>query len=168
MKARLVGIKDPGILEIILGMESIFPQELGYGEEDVIRNLSNSRNFNIIVENDNGEPIGYILGIPHTDAVISLGHDDPIMENHDGRKIYVDQLAVVADERDSEHVVFKFLVSSLAKEAKRAGYERWSAHLAMGLQFIIDEMYRGRIIASRRVRLASCGNLPFAYREGEI
>ena len=168
MKARLVHIKEAGIVETILAMESIFPQKLGYGRTQVIENLENPNNVNIVAENDNGV-IGYILGIPHNDAVTFFKEDDPLMsDNSDGKLIYVDQIAVIMSEQDSEHAVFKFLVKSFAYEVKKKGFDKWSGHLAMGLNFIIGAMYEGRILARRRVKLPCYDNLPFVYMEGWV
>ncbi|MEI8343534.1 MAG: hypothetical protein WCF93_01125 [Candidatus Moraniibacteriota bacterium] len=167
MRSRIVTDKDAGMVEAILAMEQLFPKKIGYGEWDVWDNLQNLNNMNIIAENDNGDIIGYILCIPQNEAVEYLKEDDPVMEKSEDM-VYVDQIAVARNEREGEHVVFKFLVEALSEEAKKRGVKKWSSHLVMGINLIIGQMYSGRVVSQRRLKMVKYGNYPLVYMVGFV
>jgi len=163
-RARLVNDKDEGMVEAILKMERLFPEKIGYGEWDVWDNLQNKKNMNIIVEEE-GEIIGYILCIPQNEAVAYLKKDDPLMKNCQ-EMCYADQIAIIEDKRGG--AVFRFLIKELSAEAKKKGFTKWSSHLMGGLEVVFRRMYKGRIIAERKLRMPAYGDYDLIYMEGWI
>lgn len=169
MKARIVTDKDPGMVEAILAMEKLFPKKIGYGEWDVWDNLQNLNNTNLIIEDDKGNIIGYGLFIPQVEAVEYLKDEDPLMSNDCSNMAYVDQIAVIKECREGSHAVLSFLLEALIIEGKKKGYERWSSHVAMGLNLLVERTYKNSIVKekTRTVKMPSYEYL-FVYMEGVV
>jgi len=164
MKARLVDDKEKGMVEAILKLQCLFPKKIEYGEWDVWDNLQNPNNMNIITEED-GEIIGYVLGIPQEEAIAYLKNDDPLMENcHE--TCYVDQIAVIEGKRGG--AVLRILIEELSVQAKKRGLTKWSSHFMVGLEGIARRMYGGRIILERKTRMLAYGDHDLIYIEGWI
>ncbi len=166
MKSRIVTDKDPGMVKAILAMEDLFPKKVGYGEWDVWDNLQNLNNMNIIVEDDDGNIIGYTLCIPQVEAVEYLKDEDPLMTKSIDMA-YVDQVAILKECREGSHAVLSFLLEALMVEGRKKGYKKWSSHIVMGLNLLIERIYKSSIIKekTRTVKMPSY-DCSFVYMEG--
>jgi hypothetical protein len=167
MKWRVVTDKNQGIIETILAIEDLFPNKLRYNESEVRDNLQNQNNINIIAEDDDGNIIGYILLIPHKEAVEYLREDDPLLEYNCIKTGYLDQIVVAKKLGVDRYKVFNYLIKCLTIEAKKRGVEQWSAHVAKPIDVIIMRKYNGKIFTNktRTVKMLSYDGI-FVYMEG--
>jgi hypothetical protein len=167
MKCLVVTDKDPGIFETIVALEDLFPNKLRYRESEVRNNLKSPYNINIIAANDDGNIIGYILLIPHEEAVEYLKEDDPLMEYNYKKTGYIDQIAVVTNPGIDKYKVFNNLIECLTRESEKRGFEQWSAHLAIPIDVIIRRKFNGKILTNktRSVTMPSYDGI-FVYMEG--
>lgn len=164
MRARLVNDKETGMVEAILAMENLFPEKIGYGEWDVWDNLQNSNNINIVIEDDNGRIIGYLLAIPQVEAVGYLKDEDPLLSVKD-RMYHVDQVAVVEDKRNG--FVFRRLVKEMVVEVKKRGGNMLSTYVLDGMSSVIEQMFPN-VTEKRTTKLPSYGDHNLIYMEGNI
>lgn len=164
MKARLINDQERGMVEAILAMENLFPEKIGYGEWDVWDNLQNANNINVIIEDDNGRIIGYLLAIPQVEAVGYLKEEDSLLSVKDGM-YHVDQVAVVEDRRNG--VVFRRLIHEMIAEVKKRGGSTLSSYIMAGMSSAIEQMFKN-ITERRATRLPSYGDHDLIYMEAKI
>jgi len=164
LRARLVNDKEEGMVAAILAMEKLFPEKIEYGEWDVWDNLQNPNNINVIIEDDDGRIVGYILAIPQAEAVGYLKDEDPLLQDREGM-YHVDQVAVVEDKRGGS--VFRRLVKEMIVEVKRRGGRKLSSYIMNGLSNVIERMFEN-ITEKRAVKLLSYGNHELFYLESDI
>lgn len=166
MKARLVNDKEEGMVKAILAMENLFPEKIAYGEWDVWDNLQNPNNINIVIEEDDGRIIGYILAIPQIEAVGYLREEDPLLLVKDGM-YHIDQIVVIEERRNGS--IFRRLLEETMIETRKRGGDKLSAYVLVGgLSASVERIFRGRVIEKRFTRLPSYGNHDLAYIEVKI
>jgi len=127
MQAEVVKTFDADVLQNILSIErSSFPKAWIYdkAEEYYGRMLSAKANINILLT-ETGQKIGYLLAIPHNDAVKDLSSDDPKMEG-DLLKYYIETIAIRAEYRGKKG--FSILLGKLIEECKKRGIHKISMH----------------------------------------
>jgi hypothetical protein len=163
---EVIQCANDDVLNRILSFEQLVIKEIREPKEQFCNYIQDPRNLNMFLRNG-GEPIGYILLVPHDRIVDELGGDDVLLA-HDPERYYIDQLVVVASER--KHSAFLCLIFSAFSIMNSRGIYKFSTHVlaAGGLDRIILRSFKKTLtVPPRRVKLATYNNVSFVYLEGE-
>lgn len=151
LKAEVVRGFDKNVLEdIVLINRKSFPKGWAYSdaEEYYTEMLKNENNIHIILK-DNGERIGYLLAIPHNNALRELKNDDPFMEE-DALRYYVEVVAVLPDFRGKKG--FSEILKKLREELKEKGIYKLSMHARVSNNFNMIIQKSIKITQIRRIQ----------------
>jgi ribosomal protein S18 acetylase RimI-like enzyme len=151
------------LVKEILELEPFLPLNIQDTEEGIRENLNNRSYINIILKKDN-RIIGYILSIPHNEAVRELKNDDMQMKEDDGR-YYIDQIVVHPDFRKG--MILLKLVYATFEEGVRRGFNKFSSHVLAtdGLNKLMKRKFGKQLTEQRMVNLPIYNNAPFEYME---
>lgn len=112
--------------DVLLIERNSFPKKWEYedAEEYYENMLKNKNNINIFL-NDNGKRVGYLLAIPHNDAVKELKNDDPELKE-DPMKYYIETIAILPELRGKKGL--PKMLEKLIDECKYRGINKISMH----------------------------------------
>jgi len=136
--------------------------------EDYIRSkICDSKNIGILLR-DRDRAAGFVLAIPHNDAVVELQDADPLMIESSDNRFYVDVVAVVPDYQRLNGGIR--LVGELIQEAsRRCSANQFSMHVRVstGLSQAVQTNVTSAITTLRRVERWKyyAGELPSDYIE---
>jgi ribosomal protein S18 acetylase RimI-like enzyme len=104
-------------------------------------------NINILLT-ENEQMVGYLLAMPHNDAVQELKEDDPDLKE-DPMKYYIETVAVLPEFRRRKGLAT--MLYKLAEECHKRGTDKVSIHARVSnrLSEIIQNNYR--VIEVRRI-----------------
>jgi len=158
----LQGFSDEAVKEI-LKLEPFFPLNIREGEDKTREHLNEPSCINIILKKDN-RIVGYILAIPHNDAVKELQNDDTEMRE-DSNRYYIDKVVVAPEYRKG--LVLLKLVYATFEEGVRRGINKFSSHVLStnGLNKLMTRIFGKQLTERRKVSLAIYDNAPFEYME---
>lgn len=113
-----------------------FADAPGYFEEA----LADGRNLNILLQDQDGAAIGYLLGIPQSHVFEELRRWDPQMRD-DPERVYLDIIQVLPEQRGRNHAWHLF--QALCAEAERRGVFKLSMHArtATGLNAYLHRIF---------------------------
>jgi ribosomal protein S18 acetylase RimI-like enzyme len=112
--------------DIVLINQESFPRGWAYSDakEYYTQMLRNEGNIHIILKQD-GERIGYLLAIPHNNAVKELQNDDIYMRE-DSLRYYIEVVAILPNFRGRKG--FSALLKRLEEELGKRGIYKLSMH----------------------------------------
>ncbi len=136
-----------GILRVNRGS---FPTNwIYYDAEEYYRDMLKKReNIHIVLKYDESI-VGYLLAIPHNEAVKELTNDDPEMKN-DPMKYYIETTGILPEYRGKKG--FSKILDTLILECKKKGIAKLSLHARVetGLSMIIQTKFKANEV--RRVK----------------
>ena len=127
MHAEIVRDYDPEVLQDIMVIErGAFPERWieTDAESQYKTALSTSDNINIILTTQ-GKRVGYLLAVPHNDAVHDLKGDDPEMKE-ELQKYYVQTVGILREYRKRKGL--PTMLNKLIDECKKRGINKISMH----------------------------------------
>lgn len=129
----LRGFDENILTDILLINRESFPTGWTYSdaEEYYTEMLKNENNIHIILKCSE-KRIGYLLAIPHDDAVRELKNDDPFMEG-DTLRYYVEVVAILQNFRGKKG--FSEILKKLREELKGRGIYKISMHARVSNNF---------------------------------
>lgn len=151
MQTDIVKAFDPAVLQTILQiLRNSFPEEWIYddAEEYYGRMLRSPKSINILLK-DSERKVGYLLAIPHNDAVEELKEDDPEMKE-DPSAYYIETVGILPEYRNKKGL--PLMLQTLIDECKKRGINKISLHARVSnhLSEIIQKKYR--TAGLRRIR----------------
>jgi len=125
------------IRDIILIKEASFPLGWEYGDaqEYYSEMFKNKNNINILLKDD-GKRIGYLLAIPHNDAVAELKRDDQLI-GEDALRYYLETVAILPEYRKKKG--FSLLLETLKQELEERKVRNISLHARIAFSLIIQK-----------------------------
>jgi len=134
LKADVVhGFDEPLVKDIVLINRDSFPSEWEYSdaEEYYKEKLKNADNIHIILS-EKDERVGYLLAIPHNEAVQELHADDLLMKE-DPFRYYIETVCILPLFRGQKG--FSVILKVLSDELKRRGIANLSMHARVSNHF---------------------------------
>ncbi len=127
LKTEVVHNFDESIVDGISAINSgAFPTAWNYGnEKEYYRGMLKNRNNVCILLKDNAKTVGFILAIPHINAVIELKDDDPLMHG-DASRYYIETIAILPEYRGQNG--FSSIMEALQLELDKRGFHNISLH----------------------------------------
>jgi hypothetical protein len=145
----LQGFDESAVKDVVSIIHNSFPTEWPYGhaEEYDGRAVWNKNNVHIILRDDE-KRVGYLLAIPHNDAVNELKSDDPLME-HDSTAYYVEALAIVLGYRGKRGLLE--LLRALREALEKRGIFKISIHARVSNNLSKKIQKNMNILKKRRI-----------------
>jgi ribosomal protein S18 acetylase RimI-like enzyme len=140
---------DPDALRDILYIRrNSFPSEWTYDDAEAYYRamLMSEANIHIFLRDD-GNRIGYLLAIPHNDAVAELKRDDPGMEE-DSKRYYIETVAILPEFR-GQGGFSKMLRKLTGELGPKAGKISLHARITNGFSKIMQQ--KGSVTKIRRI-----------------
>lgn len=142
-------------------------EEWGSSQEYIGSKIRDSKNIGIMLKVED-KAAGFVLAIPHNDAVAEIKEADPLMIESSDDRLYVDVVAVVPEYQRLNGGIR--LVGELVQEAyRRHGVNRFSMHVRVstGLSEAVQTNVKSAITMLRRVDRWRyyAGELPSDYIE---
>jgi len=150
MQVEKIHSFESKILRDILFIEhNCFPKEWIYDDagEYYKKMLENKNNINILLK-DQGKSLGYLLAIPHNEAVSELKNDDPGLKE-DSMRYYIDTVGILSEFREKGY--FSIMFECLASECKKRGINKISMHARVNNKFSSKMQKKLRITEIRRI-----------------
>lgn len=125
--------------------------------------LADERNLNILMEDQAGTVIGYLLGIPQSQVFEELRQWDPQMRD-DPERLYLDIIQVSPEQRGKNHALRLF--QAVCAEAERRRFFKLSMHArtANGINLYLQRIF-AEIRSLRRIENWFGFGEPFDYME---
>jgi len=141
MQTELVSGFAPALLEdalLILGQ--VFPAHWQYPDarDYYSKMLADSANINIFLNSDDKQ-VGYVLAIPHDQAVREMREDDPQLKN-DPSAYYIETIGILPQFRGSGGL--KAMLDRLLAECKARGVVKLSMHARSGFSAIVQKNFK--------------------------
>lgn len=162
---------DEKILDSIVEIENdCFPKEWNLWEsEEVMRKyyseaLKDEKAISVILK-DSEKVVGYILAVPHDEAVSDLIDYDPEMKEDEGR-YYIETAGILQKYKGIRGAVD--LNIAICEEAKKRGVTKFSCHArkANKLNERLKKLFEGMITKSRNIdKWGPAGDESFEYLE---
>jgi len=135
---------------------------------DYIREkLEDAKNINIILKDD-GMVVGYLLAVPHNDALAELKDADSVLRE-DAARYYVELVEILSGRRRGIGLL-KLLFRIVEEAEKRFGVNKFSMHARVntGLSRVVQKYFGNMITSVRRIEHWKyyCGEEPVDYIEG--
>jgi hypothetical protein len=158
----LMNPSDEEINDVFV-LESLFPEKIKEGIEQVSRDLRSPENINFVMRAGD-KIVGHIILIPHNEAYRAVAPYDPQMKEEKDR-FYVDKINLNPEYRQG--LKFMDLVFHSFVEANRRGVKKFSSHILAEhkLNKVIAATMKDYITEKRIVNLSCYDNLPFEYME---
>lgn len=136
------GLEENILKEIILVNRASFPPGWVYSDaEKYYRSMLSKKDSIHIILKYKGKTIGYLLAIPHNDAVIELKNGDPKMKK-DPMKYYIETTGILPEYRGKRG--FSKMLKRLIDECKKRGITKISLHARVktGLSTIMQKKFK--------------------------
>jgi len=169
LKTEVAYNNDENMVKDIISIKGTsFPSGWEYSDaqEYYSEMLKHMNNVNIFLKNDE-KRIGYLLAIPHNNAVIELRNDDPLMRK-DASRYYLETVAILPEYRKKNG--FSSLLKTLKQELEKRGVHNISLHARVANDFSLIIQKKLKITHVRRiVRWKYCNyEEPVDYIEAAI
>jgi hypothetical protein len=142
-ETEVVHAFDESILKDIISVNrASFPS--GWVYSDAVQYyrdmLHKTDSIHILLKHE-GKSVGYLLAIPHNDAVLELKNDDPEMKD-DPMKYYIETTSILPDYRGKKG--FSKILERLIEECRKRKITKISLHarVATGLSEIIQRKFK--------------------------
>jgi len=142
-------IDDAIVLNVVLINEQSYPAAWEYddSEEYYGQMFRKPKNITILLKND-GENVGFLLAIPHDDAVEELESDDPLMV-YDPAIYYIENVAILPAYRNKEG--FRKMLDILRSELKKREISKISMHARVSNNLSKNIQDNMNVIEIRRI-----------------
>ncbi|MDD5491489.1 MAG: GNAT family N-acetyltransferase [bacterium] len=169
LKTEIVNIYVEDIVNDIAAInQGSFPPGWKYGEDKAYyrKMLKSGKNVIVLLKN-NGKNIGFLLAIPHNEAVTELKDDDRLMTK-DPARYYIETIAILPEYRGKNG--FSVIIKALGQELSRRGFYNISLHARVANNFSNIVQKKVRVTKIRRVdKWKYCNNEePVDYIEGTL
>lgn len=141
---------DPSVFAEILEIDrASFEKQYEDVEEYYKEAMKNKNNINVVLK-DGGKAVGYLLAIPHNEALSDLKDIDVEMKEDDLR-FYVETIAVHPEYRVGGGA-FK-MIFAMIQEAGKRGINKFSMHVRVegGLSASVQKCFGKMITTVRRI-----------------
>jgi ribosomal protein S18 acetylase RimI-like enzyme len=141
---------DPAVLRDILEINKrSFPLEWAYEDEEQYysKMLTDARNIHLLL-NYNSKRVGYLLGIPHNEALEELRNDDPGMGTNP-QAYYIETVAILPEYQGKKG--FSVLFKKLMEECKGKGITTVTMHARVSNGFSEKLQKKFKPIAIRHI-----------------
>jgi hypothetical protein len=158
---------DPMLVkELWLLEKQAFPPRMQYteGESYYIECLKDKANINVVMRDNEGKVIGYVVAIPQSNVYEILKQYDPDMKD-DPERLYVDTIQILPGKRQAFGIMK--LINALIEEASKRGLNKFSMHVrkSNGLSRIILRLFPSTVCLRTIDNWYNFGE-PFDYIEG--
>jgi ribosomal protein S18 acetylase RimI-like enzyme len=102
------------------------------------RMLADPANINIFL-NSGGKRVGYVLAVPHDQAVTELLDDDPKLQN-DPAKYYIETIGILPESRQKGGL--RIMLARLVLECQSRSAAKLSMHARSGFSAIVQKNFR--------------------------
>jgi hypothetical protein len=133
------------------------------------QHFTNARNIHVVYYDKEGVIAGYIMAMPHADAVKEYAEEDPEMQSSIEAMFYVDHLNV--DESAPGKSLWLRLFLEMTRGANRRNVYTFSMHCRTvnGLSRVVRKKFKDGIKVVRRIdNYVDCNNEPFDYMESPV
>lgn len=156
LETHVAGNDEKNLVNDIVAINNkAFPVGWRYGEDkEYYREMIKSKDNLAILLQDGEKTVGFLLAIPHHNAVLELKDDDPLM-SEDTSRYYIETIAILPEYRGRNGS--SAMLKALGQELGKRGYVNISLHARAVFSAIVRNKLRATKIRPVK-KWKYCGN----------